>query len=78
MEPTPVRCPHCRKKQDEPCPTRCGCGQSLLAVIAERERRLADAAQSKLTTPVRRGAERIGSLPAGAGAGSRVDSDNDW
>lgn len=36
MDLTPVRCPHCRKKQDEPCPKRCGCGQSLLAELAAR------------------------------------------
>jgi hypothetical protein len=29
-----VRCPNCQKKQEEPCPKRCGCGRSLLAVLA--------------------------------------------
>ena len=33
MESTTVRCPNCRKKQEEPYPKRCGCGQSLLSVL---------------------------------------------
>jgi hypothetical protein len=39
-----IRCPKCRKRYDEPHPKRCGCGQSLLAVLAA-ERRPADAPQ---------------------------------
>lgn len=34
MTPATLRCPHCRKKQPEPWPKRCGCGQSLLALVA--------------------------------------------
>ena len=33
-----VRCPKCRKKQEEPYPKRCGCGESLVAVLATRRR----------------------------------------
>jgi len=36
MESTTIRCPNCRKKHEEPCPKRCGCGQSLLTVLAAR------------------------------------------
>ena len=35
MEAITVRCPNCQKKQQEPCPKRCGCGRSLLAVLAD-------------------------------------------
>jgi hypothetical protein len=31
-----VRCPKCRKKHDEPYPKRCGCGQSLVTLLAAR------------------------------------------
>lgn len=66
MDSTPLRCPNCRKKQPEPCPTRCGCGQSLLAARAKR------AAET---------APRAGmpGLAAPAGAGQTVDiGDNEW
>ena len=36
MESTTVRCPRCRKKQPEPCPERCGCGESLMKWLAPR------------------------------------------
>jgi hypothetical protein len=33
-----IRCPRCQKKHDEPCPKRCGCGQSLLGALAAGRR----------------------------------------
>jgi hypothetical protein len=62
MEPTSVRCPRCRKKQAEPCPKRCGCGESLLNVLAAR-RVLSDTRRPAGTAENRRGMEGPPALP---------------
>lgn len=78
MESMTVRCPNCRKKQDEPYPERCGCGQSLLAVLPTRGH-AADVRRSGTVALVRRGAGR--SRGAGTHTGDRASfttGENDW
>ena len=48
MESSTIRCPHCRKKQPEPCPKRCGCGQSLVNLLATPTRVPVDAGRSEM------------------------------
>ena len=83
MEPTTVRCPRCRKRQAEPCPKRCGCGESLLDVLAARRaeasRQLSGTAgraarsvdNPRVTVPL------VGPAQPRAGA-SREPIDNEW
>ncbi len=78
MEPMTVRCPNCRKKQEEPYPQRCGCGQSLLTVLAARGH-AADARRSGTAAMARRVAGRT--RAAGAQATERTpfeSGENDW
>lgn len=70
-----MRCPNCRKKQEEPYPQRCGCGQSLLAGLAARGG-TADVRPSTLKL-VRRAIERPRSVHAVVGQ-SPVPDDNEW
>jgi hypothetical protein len=53
MESSTIRCPHCQKKQPEPCPKRCGCGQSLVALLAVPNRMPAAAGRSEIAGPWR-------------------------
>lgn len=68
MKSTTLRCPNCRKKQEEPYPKRCGCGQSLLTLLEARR-----SAAKRLQVPPATGREDR--LAAGAGVTS---GENEW
>lgn len=75
-----VRCPNCQKKQEEPCPKRCGCGRSLLAVLAGL-RGTARVVPSVAFRPGRRPIERpqsLASRPERELTSAAVPDDNEW
>ena len=78
-----VRCPNCQKKQEEPCPKRCGCGRSLLAVLAA----LRGTARVVSSTPLKPGRRALERPPAVAAISKRTlpsamapvgSDDNEW
>lgn len=82
-----IRCPRCRKKHDDPAPERCGCGESLLALLVAqrqmtREAR-AEAAPSLADSPSEL-KTATGALNAPTGSTDAADAapanpkDNQW
>jgi hypothetical protein len=83
MQSMTVRCPKCRKKQEEPYPNRCGCGQSLLAALAAR-RSVAEDERTGPARPARSVGREASRLPASAATGQPSSADgcepgeNEW
>jgi len=78
MPSTTVRCPNCRKKQEEPYPQRCGCGQSLLAAIAAYGR-AAEARRPDVAAVTRYDAGRSLAASGSHGPDRAIESgDNEW
>lgn len=68
-----VRCPNCQKRQEEPYPERCGCGQSLLQVLASRR-----VISESDPAVVRQSAGEAWTVSARAAASTAEPDGNEW